>query len=284
MKRIFTVLSAGLFTMSFAQQNLVKDISSSNPQIYHTVSKSVAGCIQEVPSNNLQNGSVLGDVINQAIAADILVPSGDSFTISSIKVNLIGASSFVNLIFYSDIDGKPGAVVDILNNVNTNSVMIGTNYGFDFYRHTVNLSAPLTLSGGTKFWMEVQSDARAWENQNAVVSGSNFAYRNSSTSQVWMLNGVGEEVVYTLEGNCAVLGVDNTEFGKLAFYPNPVKSTITFAEKVSQISIFDMTGKSVKSILTNANTVDLSFLTKGNYIIQYTTKSGKKVSNKLIKY
>jgi len=226
---------------------------------------------------------VLGDVINQGIAADIPVPSGDSFTISNIKVNLIGASSFVNLIFYSDIDGKPGAVVDILNNVNTNSVMIGTNYGFDFYRHTVNLSAPLTLSGGTKFWMEVQSDARAWENQNAVVSGSNFAYRNSSTSQVWILNGVGEEVVYTLEGNCAVLGVDNTEFGKLAFYPNPVKSTITFAEKVSQISIFDMTGKTLKSILTNANTVDLSFLTKGNYIIQYTTKSGKKVSNKLIK-
>ena len=44
-----------------------------------------------------------------------------------------------------------------------------------------------------------------------------------------------------------------------------------------------MTGKSVKSFLTNTDAVDLSSLAKGNYIIQYTTKSGKKVSNKLIK-
>ena len=283
MKRIFTVLSAVFFTMSFAQQNLIKDVSNSNPKIYHTVSKSIAGCVQDVPSNNFQNGSVLLGPTNQALAADILVPSGDSFTLSKIKINLAGTSTFVNLIFYSDINGKPGTILDILNNVDTSSVLIGSNFGLDFYRHTVNLSTPLTLSNGTKFWMEVQSDALGWENQNAVVSGSTFAFKNTSTTNVWMLNEIGEEVVYTLEGDCGVLDVDNSELSKLSFYPNPVRSNITFAEKVSQISIFDMSGKSVKSILTNTNTVDLSFLTKGNYIIQYTTKSGKKVSNKLIK-
>ncbi|AZI32969.1 T9SS type A sorting domain-containing protein [Kaistella carnis] len=284
MKRIFTFLSVGMFTLGFAQEQLSNGQTASNPRIYKNVETVLASCTQNVPSNNFENGSLFIGTGNQSIAADILVNSGEQYKISTIKLNLAGPATYINLVIYSDINGKPGTVLQTLNNVEiANSTVIGANFGYNFYRHTINLPTPILLSNATKFWFEVKSDAFAWENQTLVTVGSKMAFKNNSTSQEWLISS-GAEMVYTLEGECgAVLGVDDSSVSKLAFYPNPVKNTIKFAEKVSNVTIFDMTGKSVKSFLTNTDAVDLSSLAKGNYIIQYTTKSGKKVSNKLIK-
>ena len=282
MKKIFTFLSVGVFSLGFAQQNLVDDLSTSNPTIYQEANRTMAACTQNVPSNNLENGSLLGGSTHQAIAADILVAPGQTFTVSKIAVNLVDPSTFINVVIYSDATGKPGTVVHTLNNVPSTSVIVGNNFGKDFYRHTIVLPTPIVLSGASKFWMEIQSDALAWENQKVNVVGSNLAFKNDNSQQVWTVSSTKSEVVYTIEGDC-VLAVGDADLTKLSFYPNPVKNTLKFSEKVSQITIFDLSGKAVKSVLTNSDSLDVSDLPKGNYMIQYITRSGKKVSNKLIK-
>ncbi|UOE41400.1 T9SS type A sorting domain-containing protein [Chryseobacterium suipulveris] len=67
------------------------------------------------------------------------------------------------------------------------------------------------------------------------------------------------------------------------FYPNPVKDTLIFSEQVSNINITDLSGKLIKQISRKEKSINVSTLAKGIYIITAITKSGKKISKKIIK-
>lgn len=66
-------------------------------------------------------------------------------------------------------------------------------------------------------------------------------------------------------------------------YPNPVKDLLHFSEEVSNVKITDLSGKMVKQITATAKSVDVSKLSKGNYIITIVTKKGQTVTRKFIK-
>ncbi len=67
------------------------------------------------------------------------------------------------------------------------------------------------------------------------------------------------------------------------FYPNPVKDVLHFSDKIHNIRIMDISGKSVKQIPVSSKSVNLSNLTKGNYIITATTKTGVAVAKKIVR-
>lgn len=82
------------------------------------------------------------------------------------------------------------------------------------------------------------------------------------------------------DGDLSVKGNVNPN---LVIYPNPVKDilTVTNTEKILNISILDLSGKSIISV-NNQNLVDVSTLSKGIYIARVETLNGVSTS-KIIK-
>lgn len=75
-----------------------------------------------------------------------------------------------------------------------------------------------------------------------------------------------------------VIGLQNSVLSEnIKLYPNPTTSTLNFDSKgleVNSIMISDVTGKVIKSISSVSNTIDVSSLVNGLYIIQIQTDKG----------
>ena len=91
--------------------------------------------------------------------------------------------------------------------------------------------------------------------------------------------------VYLSTGNAATGG----EKIKLILYPNPATSFINIKEnqtpQIETYKIFDTTGKQILSgkYAGQHQSIDISRLLTGNYIIEITTKNGSRFSQKFIK-
>lgn len=169
------------------------------------VGAGMESCAQAVADNNMQNAGFLGGDTNQSLAVDIDVEEELTFAIDQIKVNVAGDATFFNIIIREDDGGLPGDALMTLDDVSiVGEVHNGDNFGFPFYTYTLNVSASgIELDGGatgTKYWMEVQSDAVAWESTTASVLGLNGAFMNDGTSGAWIIG--TSEYVYELIGLC----------------------------------------------------------------------------------
>lgn len=94
----------------------------------------------------------------------------------------------------------------------------------------------------------------------------------------------GQVEDYTLNVKEA-LATGETSFNKVQFYPNPVKDilNISSTKKVNSISIYNVAGQLVKTARnTNTNTVDMSQLSAGAYVVK-TDVEGKTETSKVIK-
>ena len=159
----------------------------------------------QVNLGTISNGGFLGGTDNQFLAVDIPVYSGTTFSLNTIRVNLAGPSTYINVIIRSDASGVPGAVLNTYNNVTiTSSVIVGNNFGFDFFQHTIDISAENIVFaapvGVDRYWMEIQSDAAAWESFTAITVGLPGAFANNGTSNAWSIGTT--DYVYELIGEC----------------------------------------------------------------------------------
>lgn len=84
-------------------------------------------------------------------------------------------------------------------------------------------------------------------------------------------------------GNC-LLGNSEVSEKQISIYPNPVKDKIYFKNyrKISEIKIYDSSGKLIKSEKPRTESVDVSKLKSGNYVVVIEV-SGKISSHKIIK-
>src|SRR5690606_40785338 len=159
----------------------------------------------QVSPGTISNGGFLGGDNNQSLAIDIPIYEGTSFAINTIKINTIGAASYFNILIREDNAGVPENVIDTYNNVSiTGATVIGNNFGFNFYENTIDVSSEgisfSSPSADVRYWMEVQSDATAWESDDFVSVGLPGAFSNNGTSGAWTI-GSGD-YVYELIGEC----------------------------------------------------------------------------------
>lgn len=84
----------------------------------------------------------------------------------------------------------------------------------------------------------------------------------------------------------AALGLnDNSEMANFNLYPNPVNNTLylsTSNQKIEKVHIYSMTGVLVKSIETEVDSIDVSNLSLGSYLVRVTTNQGT-ATKKIIK-
>ncbi|WP_262149209.1 T9SS type A sorting domain-containing protein [Chryseobacterium foetidum] len=75
------------------------------------------------------------------------------------------------------------------------------------------------------------------------------------------------------------------ESKKVTLYPNPAKETVNFknADQIKSIEIFESTGRKVKTVTLEGETLDVSDLKSGSYYFEITLKDGSLTYEKLIK-
>lgn len=94
----------------------------------------------------------------------------------------------------------------------------------------------------------------------------------------------GEESEYiSFQVGGPALSVNDVLYKPISIFPNPVKDILNLSEEVSNVRIVDISGKVVKQISTSEKSINISKLTKGNYIMTATTKTGETIKKKFIK-
>lgn len=66
-------------------------------------------------------------------------------------------------------------------------------------------------------------------------------------------------------------------------YPNPTQDFLYFSENIVEVTVFDLTGRLIKSFSGNQVKIDISTLSNGNYILKGETELGEQFNVKFIK-
>lgn len=84
-----------------------------------------------------------------------------------------------------------------------------------------------------------------------------------------------------------VASTHDLDLANLSVYPNPVSNllNITYKENIANLKVFDLAGRLVKSLTTtnNNNSIDVSNLNSGTYLLRIETESNKVSTVKFIK-
>lgn len=79
------------------------------------------------------------------------------------------------------------------------------------------------------------------------------------------------------------MSTDDFNIANVNFYPNPTNSQIFFSQEISNLEIYDITGKKVRSF-DNVNTnFDVSILEKGIYLLKGISSNGATIIEKMVK-
>ncbi len=150
-----------------------------------------------VLNNSFENGSFFGGTDSQRLAMDI--PVEDAFTAYGIQPNIIGVATNFNFKFYANNAGAPGAQIATRVGVIMDQEVLGNNFGFDFIQYTVAFDSPIDFVANTTYWIEIETDAMAWEtnSQPSALLGGTDVFLNNQTSGSWVSMGE-DNLVFSL--------------------------------------------------------------------------------------
>jgi len=234
-------------------------------------------CDQGITSNNLEDAVLLSLF---RIAVDVIVQEDKDLKINSVDFNHADVADFFTLKFYkANAQNGVGELIKTVPATVSKKTLIGVNHTFNFYTSTLVPTEPVILTddptpGDTTYWMEIETDAYAWETNNVSKFGQAAATMEIGKTNQWT---VGEKVeyVYKIDGDCdmLVLSSDEIKNAKSIYYPNPVTSELNIqnAKNIKTVRIFNMLGQEiVRKLYSNQShiTIDLNRLPVGNYIVR----------------
>ena len=94
-----------------------------------------------------------------------------------------------------------------------------------------------------------------------------FVFTSNYGNNIWLDNiNIGNDVV----------AVENFENSALSVYPNPAKDvlSVTYDKNIERVEIYDVYGRLVKTFTAVGNTINISDLSAGVYMINFTTEDG----------
>jgi len=130
------------------------------------------------------------------------------------------------------------------------------------------------------------ADVRYYLNENLIYTGTAAGAMNINQLRFVHNNASGSAYIDNIKINTELQLMDVKDSDlkdmDLTFYPNPVEDVINITSKevkITQVSIVDMTGKSIKTISSgdkkNDASVNVSELAAGNYILVIDTEKGR---------
>lgn len=260
-----------------------------------------ASCSQEEESNNFENG--FGNTNNGVtVADDIVVADGEMFTLEDITFSMIndGGYNDVTVQVYEDNGGLPGTLVSSEVVVPDSQDQIGIAFGREVREVVVELDDEVVLEGvngsETTYWIAITTpnpvDAASdsfWETQTVSTSPNLVAF-SLDAGAFWdnVSNGnpTPPAAVFLAEGECDTLGLEDSLIAGLSVYPNPTQNQVTVDTKgqfeLDSVVVYDILGKR-SNVSLNGNTIDMSAVSAGLYIIEVTTEGGETGTYKVIK-
>ena len=141
---------------------------------------------------------------------------------------------------------------------------------------TVNLSA-----GALKFRLNHNNDYN-W-------GGTNFPSGQSTMGkeEIQIISSGTYDVIFNLKNGAytfsTVLKTKDIDANSIKIYPNPTKDMITFSEKVSNVLVYDQSGKVIYVNDKNTDTIDLSNFSSGLYKVTFKNRNGSVQIKNVIK-
>lgn len=213
------------------------------------VSKNIELVELNCPRNSFANLDVSKNILLQKLYCQ-----ENQLTSLNVNTNILlkEFSCFGNKLTNIDISKNPAlALLSVRDNqLNTLNVKNGTNNLISIFRATNNPN--LTC---------IQVD-------NPTASESYPDWQKDATA------------TYNIDCELSVSELNKNE---MTIYPNPVKDVINFSEELSNIMISDTSGKIIKQNFTSTTNINVSNLSKGNYIMTGISKSRNRISKKFIK-
>ena len=265
------------------QDVLITGQNSSQQKIAKLYTNNGSGTFTELagtPFEGVRYGSVAFADIDSDNDQDLLITGQDTSTSNQPIAKLYtnnGSGSFTELIgtpfvgvntssiAFADIDSDNDQDVLITGYDGTQTTAkLYTNNGSGSFTELIGL--PFTAaSNGSIAFADIDGDS----DQDLLITGRNTSSQISSTAY----------------RNISTVGISENINDKMVnIYPNPATNQITIDsnEKIETIAIMDAMGKTVKTIISTNNTIDVSNLTKGIYFLQIQTDKGL-ASKKFIK-
>jgi hypothetical protein len=243
--------------------------------------------------------------ISQNIGLGILYCTNNN-NLSSLNMINISTSTLTNF----DAVSNPNLTCIQVDNVAlATTTWTNVDTGVSFSLNCITLVTSITVQGQAGATMITTSGGTLQLDANVLPANADDA------TYTWSVNnGTGSAIINTsglltaitdgtvtvtatandasgITGN-AVISISNQSVGineqtntsNLSIYPNPVnyQLTINSEDKIGTIVILDVMGKTVKTITSSSNTIDVSELTNGMYLLQISTDNGL-VSTKFIK-
>ncbi|MEG1026692.1 MAG: T9SS type A sorting domain-containing protein [Flavobacterium sp.] len=180
-------------------------------------------------------------------------------------------------------NGSDGFIYNSQSSVDYTFTGVGSNPMADTAQHwtvvtnTVasgirTLVATRTLAGGSEDYTIANAAANI---PISYARGTGLSLQNHGTSRGY------STLVMT-----AALSTEDFDQQKIKVYPNPVTDMLHFGDNgtIKKVSFYDITGRMVKTTLTEGkNSIDVSTLEKGTYVVEYELTDGSTSYDKIIK-
>jgi len=118
--------------------------------------------------------------------------------------------------------------------------------------------------------------ASVFNGSNCPINFLNFKGLEIDTlGNLWVVDNVALHTLLTLNSPQWLGNEELISDGKIVIYPNPSNGKISIVAKdISKVTILDVTGLVVTTIVNPQNTIDVSSLSKGVYFILIETEQG----------
>jgi len=240
-----------------------------------------------VPSNDFQDGLLFGGPQEERLATDI--PVGENnMMVYGIEPTIVGEATEFNFIIHSDFQGKPGVELETRTGTIASQQVVGQeNIGgeeYEFIKYAVTFDTPMLFEANTTYWIEIITDAFAWESTFALNAtlGNGDVYNSLGTLGEWRTD--GDQFVFNLI--CEDLSIGDLNSFYFTYHPNPVKDVLNISSDkvIENVSAFNLAGQKV---LNNAKVsngqIDVNALSTGTYVFRVTLQGGQVETFKIVK-
>lgn len=185
------------------------------------------------------------------------------------------------------VSGKDGFIYNSTSNRDYTFANVGVTPNADAAQDWTETSN--TTAGGIRTVVATRSLSGG--------AGDTAITNNAGTINIFFAKGPGTALSSGYHGGSnrgyatltktAILGTNDllAESKKVVLYPNPAKSTVSFknADKIKSIDIYESTGRKVKSVKLEGESINVSDLKSGSYYLEMTLNDGTLSFEKLIK-